>query len=262
MGNKLEQIKDYNRIHRSIRRQSLTRHEIIKKCIVGLICCIVFAVKLNFICRISYTALSVVRYILSPIGNLCIKSCGLFEKSDLFYIPVNIQTPTPKTSIIILVICSVIMLLLPRVKKIPLPLTVLCEVLISPLLVYSFFFNFIPSWFVPADDSISIVFSQSAMLIYLGFPILFLLFLSLFPCGFWRSLFYVVVYELILAATYILKYIFVIPLLLIGTQYAVPYAILFVLTLYDILILNSYFSNISCTESKRINNTTKLWEKS
>lgn len=262
MENNLDQYRNSYRIPRSIRRQTLTRWAVIKTCTLGFICAVIFAVKLHFLSEISQTALRAVRLILSPIHNLCIKSCGLFGKSDISFIPVNIQFPTRKTSFIILGICSVVMLVLPRIKKIPLPLTVLCEVFFSPMLIYSIFFCFMPSWFVPADDSVSIVFSQSSVLIYLGFPILFYLFISLFPCGFWRNLFYIVVYELITAATFIMKYVIVIPLLSIGTQYAVPYVILFVLTLYDIVVLNSYFSNISCTESKRINNTTELWEKS
>ncbi len=260
-NNETQYCDSHNKIHRSIRRQKVTRSTMLSACMAGFVCEIIFVIKIVFVHEISQTLLNIVKWIMHPIIEVRMAVCTLFKSADIFYIPVEIAEPTTTTSVIILAVSLIVMVVLPKIKKIPLPLTILCEVLIMPMFIYSVLFCVLPEWFEPSEDSVSIVFSQSTLLLYMGFPLLLYLMMLVFPCGFWKRLLYVLLYELIVAVTSIIKYIIVVPLLYIGNQYVVPYVILLVLTMYDVIVLNSYFSNISCRESKKLNEADALWEK-
>lgn len=252
---------DMYKIPRSERILKLSSSMVIGIIFTGVFVTIIFGLKFTYLSEISLAVVKITKALIGPLIPDTVTSSQMFKK-DIFFYFMQIDIPSRLHTIIILAVTLAVGIVLPRIKCLRLSTIVLFEVLLSPAFVFAVMFCILPEWFMDESYSVCLSLAMTSMLLLLGLPILMYALMLSIVCSFWKRIMYLLIYEVVLFMSCIVKYTVVTFMFSHGSYYVVPYIILLALALFDVLMLNFYYSIIASCESKNMNNNSEIWQKS
>lgn len=246
-------------IPRHLRKLRCNWKQVAGVSVSAILVAIAFAGKMHFLPEFSRKSLELILEWLSLDGSVGITSSGLWKYTS--FLQMSVKYPGKTACIIIAIISLVTMIVITRIKFIPKPATILLNLLISPLASFAILFIFLPSWFSFNPDGMSDLVTTVSSLIVLGMPLLMWLFLAPVPISPWKRVMYIASFDILICILYFLKHIILIFIYRYTNALVIPYIELLILSLWDIIWMNTFYSLIMAGASKRANKNSKLWSK-
>jgi hypothetical protein len=226
-----------------------------------------FFAKLHFLSVFSEMSIYWIDHFFQiPENQVVIESETIWNSLQFSYLLVPIETPSRILSLIVALVVSFIMFLLLQILRLTkashaLPTVILFNLLLSAIFCFSLLFLIMPGYFSQDYTSLSKMFSMVSHLILLGMPLLFCFLTAPVPVGFFTRLAYTVLFEVAIVLLFFIKYALFIVLCTYGTYLVIPCIVLLILSLWDVLYLNSIYSVMLSRASVKINKRKKVWQK-
>lgn len=219
----------------------------------------VFILKLHFLPDFSEISLKAILETMSLDGRIDILKSRIWDRT--FFPDMTVSYPGKLTTIIIAVASALLMIVIPKLKFLLQPAIILCNLLISPIAVFSILFIFLPQWFSFDPQNMSDMMTTVSSLIVLGMPILMWLFLAPLPISPMATILSIALFDIILFIIYFLKQLILIFIFRYTNILFIPYLMLLVLTLWDVIWMNATYSIIVSHVSKKADTDKSLWLK-
>lgn len=220
---------------------------------------VVFGIKMFFLPSFSSRTLELLLASLRMDDVIDIAASNIWKYT--YFLQMSVRIPDRIECAISALIAVCLMVIITRIKVIPKPVTILINLLLSPIATFAILFVCLPTWFSFDAYQMSDLTTAVSSLIMLGMPSLLWLFLAPVPIPLPRRIAYIAAFDVVICILYFMKHVVLIFIYRYTNVLVVPYVMLLVLSLWDVIWMNAVYSLIVSNASKKANNNSALWSR-